>query len=67
MTPNLLLQGLRVLVTRPRQQAPKWQDCLQNEGASTLVARLLEVVPFDSDNSDDRAKVTYKITFMHVS
>lgn len=44
--PETPLAGLRVLVTRPQQQADKWQTLLQQQGATTLRAPLMEIVPF---------------------
>jgi len=40
------LSGLRVLVTRPQQQAGKWQALLHDQGAATLRAPLMEISPF---------------------
>lgn len=47
--PTTPLTGLRVLVTRPQQQANKWQALLQQQGATILRAPLLEIVPFTAD------------------
>lgn len=41
------LGGLRVLVTRPRQQADKWTLALQSAGATTVSLPLLEIAPYD--------------------
>lgn len=43
------LAGLRVLVTRPRQQAAHWQRLLQAEGAATVALPLLEIEPINED------------------
>lgn len=51
MTPDTSLSGLRILVTRPSQQAQKWQVLLTGAGAAALVAPLLQIVPFIVDGS----------------
>ncbi|MBR9909876.1 MAG: uroporphyrinogen-III synthase [Gammaproteobacteria bacterium] len=45
------LAGLRLLVTRPAQQAGKWQRLLEAEGATTVAIALLEIVPFEQPGS----------------
>lgn len=39
------LDGLRVLITRPAAQAGKWQQLLHDNGAKTVRATLMEIVP----------------------
>ncbi len=39
------LRGLRVLLTRPQQQLPKWQSLLQSEGAETCPVPLMAIEP----------------------
>lgn len=41
------LAGLRVLITRPQQQAIKWQQLLQRHGAQTVAIPLLSIAPLD--------------------
>ncbi len=44
---RLPLQGLRVLVSRPRQQAAAWQNCLRQAGADTLSISLMSIEPLE--------------------
>ncbi|MYM63867.1 uroporphyrinogen-III synthase [Pseudomaricurvus sp. HS19] len=39
------LRGLRVLLTRPQQQLPKWQSLLQSGGAETCRVPLMAIEP----------------------
>ena len=57
MTPDTSLSDLRVLVTRPSQQAQKWQSLLIASGAETLVAPLMQIVPFTAKESADSAAI----------
>lgn len=46
-----VLQGLRVLITRPEAQAGNWQQLLENAGASTLRTPLMAIVPIDASQA----------------
>jgi len=42
------LNGVRVLITRPEQQADKWRVLLEQQGATTLTVPLMAITPLES-------------------
>jgi len=42
------LSGVRVLITRPEQQADKWRALLEQQGATTLTVPLMAITPLES-------------------
>lgn len=47
------LSGLRILITRPQQQAQKWQQLLQSHGAKTESIPMLAIEPLDENSGPD--------------
>jgi len=50
------LQGVRVLITRPQQQAEKWRQLLEENGAATLNVPLMAITPLESEAERQRIK-----------
>lgn len=52
------LSGVRVLITRPQQQADKWRKLLEQQGAATLTVSLMAITPLDSTAERQKIKNT---------
>lgn len=50
------LQGVRVMITRPQQQAEKWRQLLEEQGAATLSVPLMAITPLESEAERQQIK-----------
>jgi len=50
------LNGVRVLITRPEQQADKWRALLEQQGAATLTVPLMAITPLESAAARQKIK-----------
>lgn len=54
ITPELPLEGLRILVTRPQAQAQGWQQLLERQGACAAAVPLMAIVSLEDTASKQR-------------
>ncbi|GAB1266792.1 uroporphyrinogen-III synthase [Aurantivibrio infirmus] len=50
------LSGLHILITRPREQALRWQNLLRSLGAETLSIPVLEIIPVSEIEQEQAIK-----------